>query len=143
MHYAIHLAKKNQTPYAAIILTSDYKLLAASPNTVSENNDVTAHAEINAIRMAGERLGTTDLHDCILVTTCEPCPMCASAVVWSGIQRVYFGLSIQQIQQKGHRQIPLNSADIYSKSGNGIYSEGGLFDSEVLALFDNYKKAKS
>ena len=55
------------------------------------SNDPTAHAEVNAIREACRRLGTFSLKDCIVYSSCEPCPMCLSALYWAGVKRIYFG----------------------------------------------------
>ena len=55
------------------------------------DNDPTAHAEVNAIRMACKKLGTFDLSGCTIYTSCEPCPMCLSAIYWAHIERIYYG----------------------------------------------------
>ena len=68
-------------PYGAIIV-KECQLIAASGNQVTSTLDPTAHAEIAAIRLACTMLNDFQLHDCILYTSCEPCPMCLGAIYW-------------------------------------------------------------
>ena len=80
---------KEGGPFGAVIIKND-KVVASSHNTVLLDNDPTAHAEVNTIRKACKKLNTYDLSNCILYTTSEPCPMCASAIIWSNIKTVYY-----------------------------------------------------
>lgn len=77
-------------PFGAVIVRND-ELIATSHNRVLITNDPTAHAEVNAIRAASAALGSHDLSDCILYTTCYPCPMCMGAILWARIPTVYYG----------------------------------------------------
>lgn len=77
-------------PFGAVIV-KDGKLVATGVNRVTANNDPTAHAEVSAIRNACQKLGTFKLNGCVIYTSCEPCPMCLSAIYWSGIQKIYYG----------------------------------------------------
>lgn len=79
-------------PYGAIIV-KDNQLIAASGNRVTSALDPTAHAEIAAIRSACKKLNDFQLHDCILYTSCEPCPMCLGAIYWARLAKVYFACS--------------------------------------------------
>jgi guanine deaminase len=79
-------------PYGAIIV-KDNRLIAASGNKVTGTLDPTAHAEIVAIRMACTTLNDFQLHDCILYTSCEPCPMCLGAIYWARLAEVYYACS--------------------------------------------------
>ena len=65
--------------------------MAGSANSVTVDNDPTAHAEVNAIRKACRKLGTFDLTGCTIYTSCEPCPMCLGAIYWAHIERIYYG----------------------------------------------------
>lgn len=76
-------------PFGAIIV-KDNKIIAKGWNKVTSTNDPTAHAEVTAIRKACKKLGTFDLSDCELYTSCEPCPMCLSATYWAGIKKIYY-----------------------------------------------------
>jgi tRNA(Arg) A34 adenosine deaminase TadA len=91
---AIRLANENITnrgggPFGAIIV-KDGRVVARAVNTVTTGNDPTAHAEVNAIREACRQLQTFDLSGCEIYASCEPCPMCLSAIYWARIDRVYY-----------------------------------------------------
>ena len=73
------------------VIVCDNKIIASAHNLREENNDITAHAEILAIKEAQEKLGTSRLTDCEMFVTLEPCPMCAWAIIQSGIKALYFG----------------------------------------------------
>ena len=87
-------------PFGAVIL-KDNEMIASSHNTVIKTNDPTAHAEVNAIRIASKKLNRFDLSDCILLTSSEPCPMCLSAIMWAGIKKVYYGCDIHDAKEIG------------------------------------------
>ena len=95
MKKAIEEAKKGIAirdggPFGAVIVKNN-KIIAFGHNKVISSNDPTAHAEIVAIREASSILQRFDLSDCELYTTCEPCPMCYSAIHWAKITKVYYG----------------------------------------------------
>ena len=93
MQMAIDLSSENIDkgggPFGAVIVR-DGKLLSRGANRVVPNNDPTAHAEVVAIRNACRELGTFDLSGCTVYTSCEPCPMCLSAIYWAGISRICY-----------------------------------------------------
>lgn len=76
-------------PFGAIIVKNGV-IVSSAANSVTRDNDPTAHAEVNAIRKACKSLGTYDLSDCEIYTSCEPCPMCLGAIYWSHIGKVYY-----------------------------------------------------
>ena len=98
----IGLQNKDGGPFGAVIV-KDNEIISASHNTVLRDSDPTAHAEVNAIREASKKLNTYDLSDCILYTTCEPCPMCLSAIIWSNIKEVYYGATKEDAANIGFR----------------------------------------
>ena len=85
-------------PFGAVIV-KDGKIIAARSNSVTIDNDPTAHAEVNAIRQACRQLGTFDLDDCVIYTSCEPCPMCLGAIYWAGIDRIYYANTRQDAEK--------------------------------------------
>lgn len=93
MRLAIELSIKSVNegggPFGAVIV-KDGEIIAASANRVTINNDPTAHAEVMAIREACQKLGTFDLSGCELYASCEPCPMCLSAMYWAHIEKYYY-----------------------------------------------------
>ena len=78
-------------PFGAVIVI-DNKIVGRGHNTVIKSKDPTAHAEINAIRDAAEKLDRIHLSDAAIYTTCEPCPMCLSAIYWSKIPTIYYSM---------------------------------------------------
>ena len=97
------IKNKEGGPFGAVITDKDGKIIANGNNKVLKNNDPTAHAEIIAIRNACEKLGTYDLSDCILYTSCEPCPMCLSAIIWANIKEVYYACTRDDAGSIGFR----------------------------------------
>ena len=94
MKKALEIASGNAStqgggPFGAVIV-KDGKVVSAAGNTVTPDNDPTAHAEVNAIRNACKELKTFDLSGCVLYTSCEPCPMCLSASYWARIEKIFF-----------------------------------------------------
>ena len=95
MKKAIELAESNLKtnfggPFGACIV-KDGKIIGKGSNHVLVNNDPTAHAEVMAIRDACKNINSYDLSGCELYTSCYPCPMCLSAIIWSNIKTVYYG----------------------------------------------------
>jgi tRNA(Arg) A34 adenosine deaminase TadA len=99
-------------PFGCVIVRGG-KVLARGSNQVTSTCDPTAHAEVVAIREACKALGTHQLTDCVLYTSCEPCPMCLSAIYWARIPDVYYGNSRQDAAAVGfdddfiYQEIPL------------------------------------
>ncbi len=96
MRMVIALANQNVSqgggPFGALVVHKG-RVIATGVNRVTANCDPTAHAEIMAIREAGRKLKTHILSECVLFTSCEPCPMCMSAIYWAHIPLVYYGNS--------------------------------------------------
>jgi guanine deaminase len=94
LRQAIEMAAENVRrgggPFAALVVR-DGIVIASGTNCVTRANDPTAHAEIVAIREACRKLGSFELKDCELYSSCEPCPMCLGAIYWARLARVYFG----------------------------------------------------
>ena len=138
MRHAIQLSIDNIDrgggPFAAVIARKG-KVVATGVNTVADDNDPTAHAEVNAIRSASRSLRRFHLEDCILYTTCEPCPMCLGAVYWSGIQEIYYGNSREDATRYGFKD-----EHIYKEIGHPLDQRqirfSRLLDSEAIEAFN-------
>jgi guanine deaminase len=87
-------------PFGAVIVKHG-KILAESANEVTSANDPTAHAEVLAIRQACAKLGSFELKNCELYTSCEPCPMCLGAIYWARLSRVYFANTAEDAAKIG------------------------------------------
>ena len=95
MREAIRLSIENVRsgkggPFGAVVV-KDGEIIARGYNKVTSSNDPTAHAEVTAIREACTKLGTFQLDDCEIYTSCEPCPMCLGAIYWARPKKVYYG----------------------------------------------------
>ena len=113
MREAIRLADESVArgggPFGAVIV-KDGRILAGASNSVTLDNDPTAHAEVNAIRQACRQLGTFDLKGSVIYTSCEPCPMCLGAIYWAGIDRVFYANTRQDAANVG-----FSDDDIYEE----------------------------
>ena len=89
-------------PFGACVV-KDNQIIGRGSNHVLANNDPTAHAEVMAIRDACQNIGSYDLSDCELYTSCYPCPMCLSAIIWSNIKKVYYGNTKEDAANIGFR----------------------------------------
>jgi guanine deaminase len=93
------MEKNHGGPFGAVIV-KDNKIISKAHNEVFKN-DPTAHAEMEAIRKASKKLKTFNLKDCILYTSCEPCPMCLVAAYWANIKLIYYGCSSEDAEKIG------------------------------------------
>ncbi len=89
-------------PFGACIVKNG-NIIGKGSNHVLSNNDPTAHAEIMAIRDACKNINSYDLSNCELYTSCYPCPMCLSAIIWSNIKKVYYGNTKEDASSIGFR----------------------------------------
>lgn len=108
MKKANELANKNINtkeggPFGAVITDKDENIISTGNNQVLKKKDPTAHAEIQAIRKACKKLNTNDLSEYILYSSCEPCPMCLSAIIWSNIKTVYYACTKEDAGEIGFR----------------------------------------
>lgn len=134
MNLAITEAKKGDSPYGAIIV-KDNEIVAVGHNTVRRDNDPSAHAEINVIRSLTAKIKKPDLTGYTIYTTGEPCPMCATACVWSGISEIIYGASIQDLISVNQSQIDISCEEVISKSFRNIKVTKGILRNECLELF--------
>ena len=96
-------------PFGCVIVKEN-KIIAEGSNKVTSSNDPTAHAEVIAIREACKKLNTFNLNGCDLYTSCEPCPMCLSAIYWGRIEKIYYANTRDDAQK-----IDFDDSLIYSE----------------------------
>ena len=134
------ILKNEGGPFGAIIIDKEGNIIADGNNKVIIENDPTAHAEIIAIREACKKLKTYDLSDYILYTSCEPCPMCLSAIIWANIKEVYYGCTKDDAEKIGFRD------DFIYKYIKGeikdVLNMKKLDRDECLKVFEEYEKNK-
>lgn len=142
MREAIRLSDENVKngggPFGAVIV-KDGKIIATGVNRVTANNDPTAHAEVSAIRAAGQKLGTFDLSGCDIYTSCEPCPMCLGAIYWAHLDRMYYACNKDDAADAGfddsfiYKELDLEASERRLKSEN-------ILRSEALKTFEAWKE---
>ena len=127
-------------PFGAAIISAQGEILSVASNSVLRDNDPTAHAEVNAIRAACQKIGSYDLSDCVLYTTAYPCPMCLSAIIWANIKKVYFGCRPADAEAIGFRDDFIYRF-IESKCRDKSVMEIAELDrAECLKLFAEYQE---
>lgn len=128
---------QGQAPYGCVIEYED-GIIAAAHNEVTARQDAVAHAEILALQEAQQVLGSTKLTGCTIYTTAEPCPMCGGAILWTQPDRVVYGVSIQDIERAGGRQIAYNFQDLVQRSPFSLSLLGGVMRSELMLVYQRY-----
>ena len=124
-------------PFGAVITDKDGNIIATGNNQVLKNNDPTAHAEVTAIRNACKALNTYDLSDYILYTSCEPCPMCLSAIIWSNIKEIYYACTREDAANIGFRDDLIYE---YLKGNNtDLISLKQIDRDECIDIFEKYQ----
>lgn len=128
-------------PFGAVIIKNN-EIVGKGNNQVVLKNDPTAHAEIVAIRDACKNLGTFDLTGCEIYTSCYPCPMCLSAIIWSNIKMVYYGNTKEDAEKIGFRDnLIYEYLDGQSKTTNkeDILKIIAMDREETIKTFESYQ----
>ena len=141
MKYGIEEARRTMNeniggPFGAVI-TKDDQIISVASNTVLRDNDPTAHAQVYAIRKASKKLNTYDLSGCTLYATGYPCPMCLSAIIWSGIKNVYFGTTLEEAEKLGFRDDFIYN--FIKNKNEDILKLKQLDHDECIKLFKEYE----
>ena len=127
-------------PFGAVIV-KDGEIIGKGHNMVVKNNDPTCHGEISAIRDACKNISNFDLNGAEIYTTGEPCPMCLGAILWSNINQIYFGCSIQENDMIGFRdEIFYKNLSISTEKMKDKIVQ--LDHEECLELFKEYLNIK-
>ena len=126
------------SPFGACVVR-DGEAVAVEHNVVRQATDVTAHAEVHALRAACRALGTTDLAGCTVYATTEPCPMCFSAIHWAGADRIVFGTSTADAAAAGLPQLPISNETMKRLGGSAVAVEGGFLRDACAAVFEAFR----
>lgn len=141
MGLAIEVARRGveagQSPFGSVIVR-DGTVVAAGHNTVWKTCDPTAHAEVNTIRAAAAAMGTIDLSGTTLYSTCEPCPMCLTAIHWAKIDRVVYGAEIEDAERAGFSELRISAKDMVKQGGSPLRVDNGVRRQECAKLFDQF-----
>jgi tRNA(Arg) A34 adenosine deaminase TadA len=129
------MATESPRPFgASIVETNSGKLLVRALNAVRQQLDPSAHAEVCAIRLAARRLEGISLAGYTLYTTCEPCPMCMSLALWSGLDRIVYGATIEDANRHCN-QIRIPAREVASRSDMTCVVDGPVLRDTCYALF--------
>ena len=126
---------EGQSPFGCAISLNG-SVIAAAHNRVVADTDTTAHAEINAIRIACQTIADIHLRGAIVATTCEPCPMCMAALHWAQVERVYYGATIDDAEIAGFNELTLSAKSLLQQGGSTVELIPGLLQTECQALFN-------
>ncbi|MBR6054302.1 MAG: nucleoside deaminase [Bacteroidales bacterium] len=125
-------------PFGAVIV-KDGRIIAGTSNSVTLDNDPTAHAEVNCIRKACKALGTFDLSGCDIYTSCEPCPMCLGAIYWAHLDRIFYANN-----RKDAAEIDFDDDFIYEEIAKPLDGRKTpvipILRNEALAVFTAWKE---
>lgn len=142
MRRAIELSKESVAngggPFGAVIV-KDGKIIAESSNSVTIDNDPTAHAEVNTIRKACKALNTFELVGCEIYSSCEPCPMCLGAIYWSRLDELYFANT-----KKDAADIGFDDSFIYDELNVSVENRrvktSQFMREEAIVAFQNWEE---
>ena len=131
---AIELARQARTagnqPFGALLVL-DGRVVLRAGNTVATDRDPTAHAETNLIAAAVRELVPDQLRRSVLYANCEPCPMCAGKIYWSGIRSVVFALSSEELASMAGRNFPIPCRELFARAREPVHVTGPLPLSEA------------
>ena len=125
-------------PFGSVIVKDD-KIISEGMNRVTVDNDPTSHGEIVAIRNACKKLNTFNLSNCSLYSSCEPCPMCMSAIYWSRIGKVYYA-NTRDDAKKINFDDSLIYSEIPKKNEDKKIPIKQMMRNEALKAFDLWDK---
>ena len=138
MQVAIEKAREGidagQSPFGCAIAYGD-DVIAAAHNTVIATTDITAHAEVNALRLGCQATGQVHLEGFMVATTCEPCPMCMAALHWARVESVFFGASIADADAAGFNELQVPAAEVLKIGGSQVVLVSDILSAECRDLF--------
>ena len=141
MHQAIALAREavanGDHPFGALLVRKGAVVLTAV-NTVHTDHDITRHAELNLVSQASRQFSPEFLAECTLVTSTEPCAMCAGAIYWSGISRVVFGCSAAALGQIAGGDFLQPCKEIFAQGRRPVTVIGPVLEEEGTAVHQQY-----
>lgn len=141
MRLAIKTARegmeKGQTPFGAVIVKGS-ELIVAAHNVVWATTDITAHAEVNAIRLACRKLAAIDLSGCTIYSTTEPCPMCFSAIHWANCDKIVYGAAIADAAAAGFNELSISNRDMKRLGQSRVEVVSDFLRDEAVELFRQF-----
>jgi tRNA(Arg) A34 adenosine deaminase TadA len=126
-----------QSPFGCAIAVNPTTVVAAH-NLVLATIDITAHAEVNALREACRAVADIFLEGAIVAATCEPCPMCMAALHWSRVKEVYYGATIADAAAAGFNELTLSASELLRIGNSTVRLIDGVLRDDCRALFDEW-----
>jgi guanine deaminase len=126
-----------QMPFGAVIVKAG-KVISCEHNVVWATTDITAHAEVTAIRKACLVLNGIDLRGCDIYSTTEPCPMCFSACHWAKLDRIVYGAAIDDARAAGFSELPISNLEMKRQGASRIEIVPHFLREEAVELFRIY-----
>jgi len=120
--------------YGAVVVMGS-EVIGRGRDTVSDGPDPSLHAEVNAIRQAVRKMGDINLSGAVLLSTCEPCPMCASLAVWANLSTIVYGASIEKTAPLGLSRIMINAREVVERSPVMVEVIGGVLEDACMAIY--------
>lgn len=146
MQMAIDKAKegvdKGQSPFGACIVKND-KIIACDHNIVWSSTDITAHGEIHAIRNACRNIDSINLSGTTIYSTCEPCPMCFTAIHWAKIDKIVYGARIEDAERFGFNELAVSNLLLKELGLSQVKIMGDFLRDECVTLFEYWASLHS
>ncbi|TWT75201.1 nucleoside deaminase [Allorhodopirellula solitaria] len=129
-----------ENPFGAAVYLPSGRQIAVAHNTAVSDTNPTAHAEVNAIRIACQSLGNPSLKGCWLLATAQPCPMCFSAALMAGIEHIVFGADQAAVEQAGFGGLGVTSRELAEQCSIDVTLRGSILSEDCTRfLLDNRK----
>ena len=145
MQLAIDRAKEGvdngQSPFGACIV-KDGEVISCEYNMVWQSTDITAHAEVQTIREANKKLNTIDLTGCVIYSTCEPCPMCFTAIHWARIDKIFYGARIEDAKSFGFNELTVSNEMMKNHGGSKVEVQADFMREYCIELFEYWASKK-
>jgi tRNA(Arg) A34 adenosine deaminase TadA len=143
MQMAIAKAKEGvdtgQSPFGAVIVKNG-EIISSEHNIVWKSTDITAHGEVTAIRAACKNLNSIDLSGCTIYSTCEPCPMCFTAIHWARIKKIICGARIEDAKKYGFNELTVSNHTMKKDGNSKVEIVSDFMRSENLELFEYWHR---
>jgi tRNA(Arg) A34 adenosine deaminase TadA len=133
--------EKGEMPFGACLVRNG-QVLSVAHNSAKADMDTTAHAEVQAIRLASHRVQALELTGCAIYSTCEPCPMCFTACVWAKVGKIVYACRIEDAERAGIRQVPIPSVRMNQLGQSGVVVVGDVLREDSLKLFDAWRRGE-
>ena len=130
-------SKNGNPPFAAVLVFADEIILRAK-NTQITDDDFSAHAEFNLLKLAVRSVETKKLRESIIYCSNEPCPMCVGAIYWSGIRNVVYGCRSHTLTKIRGYGWPISCDEIFSKASEAVKVFGPLLEGNIIPLLEGF-----